>query len=160
VKLRTLGVAFGLVAYFVLLVSCSKQASTSSSTVNSSPATQPSPPTSTGVTSRKSENLNKVTSPEITSRTPTPKPPLDEATKARIDKIKRETIPILASFAQPERFTVEQRRKLLIKGLDKGWPAMLEDLQFVVDHLAPDDPEREGFKALLEVTKKVVNKGQ
>ena len=85
-------------------------------------------------------------------------PPLDAQTKARIDQIKRETIPILASFANPERFTVEKRRELLIRGMDKGWPAMIADLQFVVDHLPPEDPEREGFKALLEISQKAVNK--
>jgi hypothetical protein len=158
-----IAISGALIVMAVAFSACSSNTENSPSSQTTTPQQRPlqEPPTP----KQSLDNAEKVTplgnatpQQKPSKETPTAGKPLDAATRARIDKIKLETIPILASFVHPEKFSQEQRQRLMIQGLNKGWPAMIADLEFLVAHLPPDDPEREGLKALLEAAKKAQSK--
>ncbi len=76
----------------------------------------------------------------------------------RIMRIQKETLPIVLAMAEPKRFSDAMRGKLLLKGLEKGWPAIVADLEYLVEHVPEDETRYRGFQALLDCAKQAVEK--
>jgi hypothetical protein len=85
---------------------------------------------------------------------------IDEATKVRIDKIKRETLPIFEVIAEMERFSQKERQIAITKLMDKGWPAAIADLEYLDAHLPKDDPDRYRVEKYLKAAKQAMDKSR
>ncbi len=76
----------------------------------------------------------------------------------RVIRIQKETLPIVLAMVEPERFSDAARGKLLYRGQKKGWPAIVADLEYLVEHVPKDEPRFRAFQTLLDCAKQAVEK--
>ncbi len=68
----------------------------------------------------------------------------------RVMQIQKETLPIVLAMAEPDRFSNEERGRLIHQGLKKGWSAIVADLRYLTAHIPKKDERYPVFLTLLD----------
>jgi hypothetical protein len=74
-------------------------------------------------------------------------------TLKRIVEIKASTLQIAEGLASLEKLPPEKAREILRRAQDKGFPAMIRDLEFLDRNLSSSDPDRAAVARYLKAMK-------
>jgi hypothetical protein len=83
------------------------------------------------------------------------KPVQDPEILKRIAQIKNDTLPLVIGLGNP---TTMPSAEVLRKAMDKGFPAMIDDMEFLDKNLPSSDPDRASVEKYLRALKSAHSK--